>query len=906
MRVNKPVRGKRNRSGADPLHLARLGALLGAAGAASADAATITVNSTADNTTSGDTSCTLREALANANSDSDTSGGDCVAGSGADTIAFTVPAASTITLSGTQLTISDSVTVAGPGAAALTVSGNNASRIFYVYNNSRTLDVTISGVTLSNGNNVTGSAVFDHGENLTLSSVTASANTGDAVLANTGGALTVQASTLTGTTTGRGLRANHIASVAIDNTQITGNNSASKGAGVFLYQITGAATISNSTITGNTSANRAGGVFLYNMQGAVTISNSVISNNTAGSRGGGIVLYKPLADVQITDTTIAGNTSANRGGGIFFYKQAAGKTFTLTRTTISGNAAGASFGGGGIFFYKQAGANVIENSTISGNTANQGGAIYDEAIGGGTLDIHDSTIAGNTATTDGGNLRVLSFPSVALKNTIVADGIAATDPDLETSASNTQANFSLIEDTTGATLSAASTNNITGIDPQLGALQNNGGATFTRLIAATSPARDAGTATGIPATDQRGQSRNSGAAPDIGAVELNGGVIQFAAATVSINEGGGSVTINVTRSGGTDPASADYATAPGTATSPADFTAASGTVTFAAGATSASFVVPIIDDALYEGNETFTVALSNPSAIASLGAISTATVTIQDNEVAPSLSINDVTQNEGNSGTSTYGFTVTLSGAPSAVAVTVGYATADGSATVAGSDYVANGGTLTFAPGTTSQPVSVQVNGDTTIESNETFSVVLSGATNAGIGKATGTGTIVNDDAAASADLSITKAANGGAFSVGQTVDYTITVQNAGPDAATGVVATDVLPANTTFVSATPSQGSCAGTTTITCTLGTLNNGAGATIDLRVRPTVTGPLSNTASVTSGVADPNGANGSSTSTITVAAGAAVAATPALGDLARILLMVGIALLGAVGARRRPQL
>jgi len=110
----------------------------------------------------------------------------------------------------------------------------------------------------------------------------------------------------------------------------------------------------------------------------------------------------------------------------------------------------------------------------------------------------------------------------------------------------------------------------------------------------------------------------------------------------------------------------------------------------------------------------------------------------------PSLSISDATVTEGNAGTVSAVFTVSLSAA-SAQPVTVAYATADGSA-VAGTDYVAAGGTLTFAPGTLTQTVTVAVNGDTLPEGNETFFVNLSNPTNATTADAQGRGTIGNDD----------------------------------------------------------------------------------------------------------------------------------------------------------------
>jgi subtilisin family serine protease len=100
---------------------------------------------------------------------------------------------------------------------------------------------------------------------------------------------------------------------------------------------------------------------------------------------------------------------------------------------------------------------------------------------------------------------------------------------------------------------------------------------------------------------------------------------------------------------------------------------------------------------------------------------------------------------EGNSGVSQLAFTVSLS-APAAGTVTVSYATGGGTAT-AGSDYAAQNGTLSFAPGETVKTVLVDVIGDTTFESNETFAVSLSGASaNARVQTASATGTITNDD----------------------------------------------------------------------------------------------------------------------------------------------------------------
>jgi len=113
----------------------------------------------------------------------------------------------------------------------------------------------------------------------------------------------------------------------------------------------------------------------------------------------------------------------------------------------------------------------------------------------------------------------------------------------------------------------------------------------------------------------------------------------------------------------------------------------------------------------------------------------------------PTLSINNVTVTEGHAGTTDAVFTVSLSAA-SSLTVTVDYATADNTAT-AGSDYTAASDTLTFAPGVTSQPITVTVQGDTLDEFDETYFVNLSNPTNATIADNQGLGTITDDDAPA-------------------------------------------------------------------------------------------------------------------------------------------------------------
>ena len=200
----------------------------------------------------------------------------------------------------------------------------------------------------------------------------------------------------------------------------------------------------------------------------------------------------------------------------------------------------------------------------------------------------------------------------------------------------------------------------------------------------------------------------------------------------------------------TTPVTIGYATANGTATAGADYTATTGTLSFAPGVTSQQISVPVLLDTIVEPSETFTVTLSNPSGATITTATATGTIT---NTVptavgtAPTISLADAVVTEGNSGTSNLAFTATLSKA-SATAVTVKYATSNGTAT-AGQDYTAGSGTITFAPGVTSQTVNVAVTGDTTVEPTETLTVTLSTPSGATIARAVATGTIVTDDFAA-------------------------------------------------------------------------------------------------------------------------------------------------------------
>ncbi|MDB5695138.1 MAG: hypothetical protein JWN21_681, partial [Sphingomonas bacterium] len=214
--------------------------------------------------------------------------------------------------------------------------------------------------------------------------------------------------------------------------------------------------------------------------------------------------------------------------------------------------------------------------------------------------------------------------------------------------------------------------------------------------------------------------------------------------------GTSAVVFTVTRAGDTSGAStADYAVTPGSGSfgaSVGDFAVAqplTGQVSFAAGEASKTITLDLLTDANPEADESFTVTLANATGATFADAIATGTI-VNDDGTPPLVAISDVTQAEGDAGTTVFSFTVTRTGG--ADAFTVDYATADGAAS-AGSDYVGTSGTLSFAAGENSKTVAVIVNGDTQSEFSETFSVQLSNPTGFAIlADATGTGTIVSDD----------------------------------------------------------------------------------------------------------------------------------------------------------------
>ena len=215
--------------------------------------------------------------------------------------------------------------------------------------------------------------------------------------------------------------------------------------------------------------------------------------------------------------------------------------------------------------------------------------------------------------------------------------------------------------------------------------------------------------------------------------------VTLSASPTTISENGGTSTLTAILSAtSTQDVTVSLGYSNANATGPASIVVPAGDLT-------ATGTVTAVDNAVDEPDRTVEVSVVSVTNGVEDG-VQAVTLTVTDDEDAPSLSIADVSLTEGASGTKAMTFTASLSAA-SARTVTVDYATSSGTAT-ANVDFDTASGTLTFAPGQTQQTFDVTISGENRVELDESFTVTLSSATNATIADATATGTILNDDSA--------------------------------------------------------------------------------------------------------------------------------------------------------------
>jgi len=510
-----------------------------------------------------------------------------------------------------------------------------------------------------------------------------------------------------------GVVVDHDASLVVQGnyigTDITGKVAVGNaGTGLVLYS-------SYNTVGGSGAGE--GNVISGNGDAGVYISGSI----TTGTTGSYNFVLGNLIGIGADGTTPLGNKTI----GVWIY------TSTGTNNVIGGQGTARN----SIAFNGAAGVDVASGTAnlISGNsiTANGGLGIELNPVGAAANDAGDA---------DTGPNNLQNYP-VLTAASLISNGLTTVDATLN-SAANTKFTVEFFAN------DAADPSGFGEGQVYLGAVSvttnASGNVSFTGTFAGLS----AGKCISATAIDP---ALNTSEFSQCKLISLNSpGALQFSSAVYSVNENGGPATVTVKRVGGNfGTVSVQYATvAGGTAAAGSDYTTVSGTLIWGHGdAADKTFTIPIVDDSAAESNETVNLALSNATNGTLPGSPTAAVLTINDNESQPTISISDVSQVEGNSGTANFAFTVSLS-ATSSQTVSVNYTTADNSAQ-SGSDYQAANGLISFAPGETSKPINVSVNGDTQVEPDEKFIVNVSNAVNAIIGKGQGTGTIVNDDAPA-------------------------------------------------------------------------------------------------------------------------------------------------------------
>jgi CSLREA domain-containing protein len=388
-----------------------------------ADAATITVNTTDDELNS-DGDCSLREAITAANTN--TAVDNCAAGaSGADTIVISV--SGTVALGSPLPVVIESLTINGPGANVLTVSGQSNYVVFVA---SGGITLTISGMTISDGNNSSGSG---------------------------GGIINPATSTLN-----------------LSDSVVAFNQAGTNGGGIANG---GTLVVNNVTFKGNSAG--SGGGAIFQAGGTMTVTNSVFSNNNnAGSAGGAI--YMQDGGATIADSTFSGN-SADFGGAIYniVQDQDTAGTLTVSRSTFVANTADH----GGAIYNTGGGNLVLVNSTVSGNTAHDdGGGIENQDS---TATVSFSTLYNNVAQSEagGGNVFIGENGTTTFKNTVVHGG---TPNDCAGTGTLTDAGGNIDTDGSCSTFSTATQGQL-----NLGTLASNGGPTQTHALQTGSVAIDA-------------------------------------------------------------------------------------------------------------------------------------------------------------------------------------------------------------------------------------------------------------------------------------------------------------------------------------------------------------------------------------------------------------------------------
>jgi len=270
------------------------------------------------------------------------------------------------------------------------------------------------------------------------------------------------------------------------------HNSATQGGAIYCDGGSTAA-FWDSQISANYASSLGGG-FLHN-NASPNLFRCLLTGNRAASHGGAIYLSNG-GTVTLTDSTVSGNHAADQGGAVWN----GSSTLTLSRCTLSGNTSGSV----GVIRCESATANLT-NVTVHGNTTG-GDVLY---FNFSTLNLLNSTLTANL----GGPVFYYRFSGLNLTNAIVWGNDGSHGVWGYSYGGGSTTSHSLVQG------GADGTGNLDA-DPLLGALRDNGGEVWTCALLNGSPAIDAGTSAGAPATDARGQARDANV--DMGAYESSG------------------------------------------------------------------------------------------------------------------------------------------------------------------------------------------------------------------------------------------------------------------------------------------------------------------------------------------------------------------------------------------------
>jgi hypothetical protein len=326
---------------------------------------------------------------------------------GGNDIVFSNRIASPITLA-SELLISNSVSIIGPGDKALTVSGNNATRVFHLTNNPT---VSISGLTIANGSNSSrGGGIFQDSGSLDLSGCTITSNHSTGSFSSAGGGIfvaggSIAASNCTFSTNsskagggGAIIVGGGAQAMQLDNCTFSQNSLGSAGAGGAIVFLAPQGMIRNCTFANNQASGGGGGIF---NQGGLTILNSTFSGNTSTSFTGGGIDNAGSGTVAIRNTIVARNTASTGG------PDCAG-IFTTSGDNFIGVSDGSTgWGEGG----DQIGTSTNPINPLLGPLQDNGGPTMTMALlpGSPCIDQGDS---GGITTDQRGAVRPFAFPLI--------------------------------------------------------------------------------------------------------------------------------------------------------------------------------------------------------------------------------------------------------------------------------------------------------------------------------------------------------------------------------------------------------------------------------------------------------------------------------------------------------------